>query len=956
MISSAERVTGPEAPGARASRGAGARACRWAVAAAAALLLAAGAREAGAQSFGQNKVHYRTPRWSVLVTPHVRLHYYAEEESLARNLAAFAESVAVEFDGRFAMKPRKPIPVLLYSTHLLFQETNATPEMLTESVGGLTELIKGRVLLPHTGSWSRLRWVTRHELTHAYMIEKWSQVMHAHKKPPTWFPPLWFTEGLAEYFGTTWDEDGEGLLRDMFTSNRAYPLMHSEPITGSVEMYKEGQAFLLWLSDRYGEARIVGLLENAWRADDFEQDFRITYGREIEDVDREWFLAMRRRWWPALASAERPRAYAIPLPQPSRFNLGPRALPAPADTDTTLRVAWFAVNDGAVDLVTSEPAKGGGRKIRRLLRSGDTPAFESVHLFQNRPDVSRSGLVAVAAQKAGHDAIALIESRSGRVLRRLEFPEVVALHDPGIVPGDSAVVFAGQDPDGRSDLYRASWRGRDVTLERLMHDDWDDQEPAVSPDGRWVAFASDRGDHGGRYALWRLPLAGGPIERVSWPEHGDDRQPDYSPDGRWLAFRSTRTGTSELWVRAAEPARAARRVTSALGPVSDPDWTWDGRGLLFTAQDAVTFRTWCVRFDPDTLAEEGETPPPVRPVRPVIAHADPAQRYQRRLGLDLVQNAIGVSPSFNSTMSFGQVAVSDVLGDEQYVLTLANDSEQFGDFWQGWEGGLTYFNQAQRLNCGIGVFRLTSLYDPDFEVLRRELRVGVIGLASYPFDRFDRVDASIEVRHANHHLLREGGAPTVDLVSNYVSLVRDNSRWMWDGPVGGWRLNLTAGFTRDMTAGRSDFGTLLAEVRHYRQPLRGVVLAMRANATGSFGADAQNVYLGGPTRLHVSEWRAVSGTRAVNGNVEARFPILRGLVLAVPAPWMLPTVKGALFADAVRAWQTDSRTDLGVVGWGVYLGGGFAPALRWNWFWTTSDFQRFTSRAPGHYFSIAYNF
>jgi len=920
------------------------------------LALAAPSR-ASAQSFGQNKVHYETLEWSVFETAHLRVHYYAREESLARGLTAFAESVAVEYDRRFALKPRQKVPLLLYSTHPLFQQTNATPEMLTEAVGGLTELIKGRVLIPHTGSWARLRWVTRHELTHAYMLEKFQQVMHAHHKLPTWFPPLWFTEGLAEYCGTTWDADAEGLMRDMFDSRMGYPLTRSEPITGSVEMYKEGQAFLLWLADRYGEARIFGLLENAWRADDFENDFRLTYGRRLEDVDQEWYEAMQRRYYPALASAYRPAEFARPVRQRSRFNLGPRALPAAADSDTTVRLCWFEVNDGAVDLMASEPDSHGRRHERRLLRSGGTPAFESFHLFLNRPAVSRSGLVAVTAQKGGRDALYLIDSRDGRVERRMEFPEVVALRDPSVVPGDHAVVFVAQDYDGQSDLYRASWGDGPVTLERLTHDDYDDADPAVSPDGRWVAFASDRCETGGNYALFRLSLEDGRMERLSYPDRGDDRQPAWSPDGKWIAFRSTRDGTSDLYVRSAEPGRECRRLTRELGPASDPDWMRDGRGVLFTAQDAVTFRTWVLRFDPDTLAAQSETPPPTAPVLPAVAHTEPPQDYQRRLSLDLLQNAIGVSPSFNSTIGFGQVAFSDVLGNEQWVLTLANSSDQFGgDFWSNWEGGLTYLNQARRLNYGVGLFRLTSLYDPDFQLFRREVRVGVLGLASYPLNRFDRIDASIEVRHALHHLLRDGDAPTVELISNYLSLVHDNSRWTWDGPVGGIRMNLTAGFTRDLTAGASDFGTVLAEIRHYRQPLPGVVLAMRANWTDSFGADAQNVYLGGPTRLHVSDWRALAGQQAESGNLEARYPLLRGLTIAVPQPWQLPTVYGSLYADAARVNNTGDISEMGVVGWALYLGGGFWPAIRWNWSWVSTDFARFQSAIPQHYFSISYNF
>ncbi len=114
------------------------------------MMLAAGPLEA--QGFGKTKVQYEPLDWAVLETPHLHLHYYAEEESLARRLAVFAESVCVEFDGRFRMTPRHPIPFLLYSVHHVFQQTNATPGLISEGTGGLTELIKGRVMLPHTGS------------------------------------------------------------------------------------------------------------------------------------------------------------------------------------------------------------------------------------------------------------------------------------------------------------------------------------------------------------------------------------------------------------------------------------------------------------------------------------------------------------------------------------------------------------------------------------------------------------------------------------------------------------------------------------------------------------------------------------------------------------------------------------------------------------------------------------
>src|SRR5262245_1177581 len=150
-----------------------------------AVALATIGSRAEAQSFGKNKVHYEALDWAVIETPHLRLHYYAAEETLARGLAAFAESVAVEFDGRLKLEPKSKVPLLLYSTHHLFQQTNATPSLIGESTGGLTELIKGRVLVPHNGSWARLRWVTRHELAHWYMLEKIGRVMREKDRKST---------------------------------------------------------------------------------------------------------------------------------------------------------------------------------------------------------------------------------------------------------------------------------------------------------------------------------------------------------------------------------------------------------------------------------------------------------------------------------------------------------------------------------------------------------------------------------------------------------------------------------------------------------------------------------------------------------------------------------------------------------------------------------------------------
>ena len=928
-----------------------------------AFLLSLSAAPATAQVFGKNKVQYEPLDWSVLETPHLRLHYYAQEESLARRLAPVAESVCVEFDRRFRLTSRRPVPFLLYSAHHVFQQTNATPGLISEGTGGLTELIKGRVLLPHNGSWHRLVWVTRHELAHSYMLEKLSQVMKSNRRTQGYLPPLWFIEGLAEYCGTTWDADAEGLLRDAVLSRRAMPLTRSGPITGTVLMYKEGQSFLLYLADRYGPGKVFDMMDNWYKCDDFEAVFRLTFGQPLREVDEAWFESLKRRYYPVIADASSAADVAQRVTRRGMYNLGPRVLPAarPGDgvpADTSLRFCYFAASESGVDLMLDEPAGKGRRRSHRLLRGGQSPSFESFHLFQNRPDASPSGMIALSSKRGGRDALYLVDSRRRRVVRRLDFPNLVAINDPALVPGDQAVVFSAQDDGGRSDLYRVTWAGGVVKLERLTEDDFDDLEPDVSPDGRWIVFASDRGSTDGTYAIYRLSTSGGAPERMSRPPRGDDRQPVYSPDGRWVAYRSSRVGTSDLWVRGAEPSREARRVTRMVGPVSDPDWTPDGHGLLFTGQERVEFQTYRMRVVPESLAVEVEPGDDPAPAPVAAVHEGPGLRYQRRLGLDLVQNGVAFDPGLGAGAG-GQVALSDVLGNEQFQLFLSNDAERFGNFWDGFEGGVTYLNQSQRLNYGIGLFRLTQLYDVDLDIIRREKRVGLVGLASYPFDKFTRLEGSLLVRHATDHRFQNGEVAAVDLVSNFIALVHDNSRWSAMGPSGGNRIYLGGGVTRDLASGQGNNGSVLVELRHYRMPIPGIVSATRVQGQASMWRDAQRFYLGGYNSLPGVSRRSLSGQQTVLAQEEIRFPLVRRLVIAIPSPWEFPTVSGAVYAGAAWTWDDAFgarwQERIGIVGFGLYLGGGYYPAIRWNFSWPTYDFREFGSR-PRTQFTIGFNY
>ena len=64
-------------------------------------------------------------------------------------------------------------------------------------------------------------------------------------------------------------------------------------------------------------------------------------------------------------------------------------------------------------------------------------------------------------------------------------------------------------------------------------------EPALSPDRKWIAFASNRSGEG-NMDLWVVPASGGTPRRLT---HGEinTRQPEFSPDSKIIVYRSARS-------------------------------------------------------------------------------------------------------------------------------------------------------------------------------------------------------------------------------------------------------------------------------------------------------------------------------------------------------------------------------------------------------------------------------
>src|SRR3954471_2405143 len=160
--------------------------------------------------------------------------------------------------------------------------------------------------------------------------------------------------------------------------------------------------------------------------------------------------------------------------------------------------------------------------------------------------------------------------------------ELTGVADPRISPDGSRVAYVLGATDGDANEYRGSiWVAPlDGSEEprRLTFGEKRDGSPRWSPDGRWLAFASARGDEKSPAQLYVLPANGGEARKLTdMKESVEDFA--WSPDSTRLAVAARVRDAA--YEEEDDKKRAPRRVTRLFYKLDNVGWTTDRRRQLF---------------------------------------------------------------------------------------------------------------------------------------------------------------------------------------------------------------------------------------------------------------------------------------------------------------------------------------------------------------------------------------
>ncbi len=713
----------------------------------------------------------------------VRLYFYEREREIARIAAALVRDQYESLSKRFDYRPTTRVPYILYNSHREFENTNVF--FVNEYILGVTSPLDLRMALPFWGEFELFRQVSTHEMTHQFQIQKMAERANAAGVESAINKvPLWFTEGLAEYYS----HNGIDLETDMFARDimlnprpeKGYALQGfwEDTQASYVFTYKLGQLRVAFLADQYGERIIQAVLDQSPRLssslkgafgdgekDDFEELVGRLAGEKPDAIAQRFSTWMKRRYYPVyLTTQEEP-----PTIEPVELEGEPDAFSVGADGFTVL-YRTVERDSGRSRLFLADRRD---KTSAEQVAVDNVPGIESLYPVLRGVTAVGADRIAFMARTGAGDALYVAAYTKtpkkdghhfnidvgGHQRIDLSAADLIEAGDPSFSPRGDRVAFFGLDNSGHIDIWTADIKTghlsrltNSIYAERDIN--WVDASPAelgvpIQPGGGndgTIIFTSDETETR-KYNLFAMDPATGARVRLT-DEPADHRGP-YGLGGGQIAFATDSRGKMDLHVYDGTTKRI-RRITDFVTGLGTP--APGPRGLMAIGFYGGQYRVFDVPTERLLSLDErpaipavAEPPPPI-PQEPIPDDTPPYEPFAA--GSWRLENGIAAI----GTASFGQGALlfGDTLSDRNLILQVAMyGSPSLTDALA------LYVDRSKRYVTGFGLFHTFTehrdLNAPGFshpgefgtDVFYLQREFGVSGLWSYPFNTFTRLEARL---------------------------------------------------------------------------------------------------------------------------------------------------------------------------------------------------------------------
>ncbi|MDY6969762.1 MAG: BamA/TamA family outer membrane protein [Spirochaetota bacterium] len=875
--------------------------------------------------FGKNKVNREVFNWNIMKTIHFDIYYPYGIEELAINAARISEEAYVHLANYLKHELTEVIPIIIYPSHIDFQENNIIPQILGEGTGGFTEVFKSRVVTPFTGSYNEFRHVLTHELVHAFQYnilindtsgENLSRFSLSRV-------PLWIMEGMAEYLSIGYDETADMVMRDVLFNDKYASLMDLTKlyIRSPYLLYKEGQAFFYFLEEKYGKEKIGELLRDIRDISNFNKALKIGTGKEIKELSLEWIRYFKKRYYPIIKGKkfDEEEGEQLTFHQKTRsmFNVCPAVSPDGRE------IAYLTNRDiySTVSIITVKKKKNRERKIRSVLQGDTSSKFEGMHLLSNNLSWSSDGkYITLVSQSRGRDVIFMLDQKDGSIEKEIQVP-FRSVKDPSLSKDGFLVAFIGQ-LNSFADLYIYDIKKSE--LQRITNDLYSERYPCISKDNNYIIYSSNWNKDGDYerddYNIFKFDLKTR-TRTLIIGEEGNDLQADISADGSKIIYISNRAGIYNAYlydIRSGE----GKKITDVLCGIFYPRWFPDNRRVTFVSYQNIGYDLFVkeIKSTEETDKKESNIKDTehVRVNYPLsYFNLSDAffEEYTTKVNPDLMLMGIAATWGYGFA-GFVRMSISDYLGDHRVVVS--SDYLRYRD-----EGDINYdaayYYLRYRWDFGLGIFHqsnpfgiitLNSINDLIHNIYwdtRYINHKGVYSIAMFPFSKFFRFN--IKATSSRYEINYSASSNRTDTYANLnqlsLSMNYDNVLWGYMNPLDGMRGRVEIEQSLNVTGQDYSYTTIDIDIRRYFLLSKRYVIALRGSGGKIFGRDSDNFryYIGGFSTLRGHPFFEYDGKNVFLFSSEFRFLFIEGIKFGWPLFFRMGGIGGVLFADCGSAWD-----------------------------------------------------
>lgn len=552
--------------------------------------------------FGKNKVQYEKFNWMYIQTEHFDIYYNQGSKYLAEFAATVAEESLNYIQNVLNYSINRRVPMILYNSHVQFQQTNAISSYMPEGVGGVTELFKNRVVIPFTGNWESFRHVIAHELVHAVINDMFygGTFQTALASGSLFEFPIWLSEGLSEWLSLrTLTTQTDMFMRDLVINNL---LPELNQLDGYLA-YRGGQMFYWYVATNYGNEKIGELINKLGSFRNTELAFKNTFGLSLEEFSEKWMKDLKKMYLPDVKEFQDPDEFAENLTNHKKnknyWNSSPSIAP------NGQKFAYIGVKDGVFAIFVRDIQ--GKSEPRLLVSSFRALDFEELNILT--PGISwnpKGDKLAISAKAGGENAVFIVDEKTGNY-EKLTFG-LKSITSVNWSPNGNYLCFTASLPY-QSDIFLYDLKTKKLT--NLTNDIYSDEIPEWSPDSKKIYFVSDRGDdlitgknasdlkiwkqNYDRQDIYSIDINTREITRLTFDEQSAKTSIAASQNPDKILFVSDINGISNLYELDLTNNKITPRTNSIIG-INQISISPDGSKLLFSGQINGGYDIFLINF------------------------------------------------------------------------------------------------------------------------------------------------------------------------------------------------------------------------------------------------------------------------------------------------------------------------------------------------------------------------